>query len=315
MATYSARPKEGHTFHVVHRFVTRRLSTILAVGLLVGACSSGTGTDGPGATEPDGAAFTLPPDAGAPGRLPSGAKVRVVNAYAPLNGDPGPIDVYAAPWVLEGATPLITIPYGTVSPFFDPTVSDEQGNMFLSMYWAGTNGNGNQLIDQTETLKGGEEITFILTTGPSTQDSGRHYGQLNVFFARVKGDLLGQPTPNPGKGLLFVDTIGIDNVQPSTVGGAWYFGTGDGCTKTINDDTYTLTGVGPGSSATFELDPGTYAGELHAYPSGYDSFPDCSNSALIGNMPVTITDGGSAVLLIYAAQEGDLQSLFIPLGE
>lgn len=295
--------------------MTRRLSTILAVGLLIAACSSGAGTTGPGATEPDGGAFTLPPDAGTPGQLPSGAKVRIVNAYAPLNGDPGPIDVYAAPWVLEGATPLISIPYGTVSPFFDPTVADEQGNMFLSMYWAGTTGNGNALIDQTETLKGGEEITFILTTGSSVQDSGRHYGQLNVFFARVKGDLLGQPTPNPGKGLLFVDTFGTDNVQPSTAGGEWYFGTGDGCTKSLSDKPYSLTGVGPGGSGAFELDPGTYAGELHAYPPGYDQFPDCSNAALVGDLPVTITADSSAVLLLYAAKEGPLQSLFLPLNK
>jgi len=59
---------------------------------------------------------------------------------APERG-PGPIDVYAAPWAGDGDNPLLSVPYGTVSEYFDPTVSDDAGDMFLSMYWAGTKGN------------------------------------------------------------------------------------------------------------------------------------------------------------------------------
>ena len=70
-----------------------------------------------------------------------------------LTAEPGPIDIYPDPWVDAGAKPLISIPYGTVSDYFDPTVADEQGDMFLSAYRSGETGNGNALADQTETLK------------------------------------------------------------------------------------------------------------------------------------------------------------------
>ena len=299
----------------------RRTFVLIAACLLLVGCSSG-GSAPSGAASSDGSpgSSDLAASTGAPaggglpaGNRPSGAKVRIVNAYAPLDGDPGPIDVYAAPWASDGDTPLLSVPYGTVSEYFDPTVSDDAGDMFLSMYWAGTKGNGNELVSQTETLKGGEVITFIVATGDSTQDSGRRFGSIQAFFQTASGEAFGQSTPAPGKALLLVDTNGTENVLTAPDSTAWYFSAGTGCTKAINDDTNTLSGVGPGGGSTYQLDPGSYTGSIHAYASDDTTIPTCDNPALVGNLAIKAVADQTAILLVYAPKDGDLRTLLIPL--
>ena len=302
--------------------MVRRTVVLIAACILVAGCSSGgsapigaASSDSRSGVSTPGAAAGVPA-AGAglsAGHRPSGAKVRIVNAYAPLNGDPGPIDVYAAPWAGDGDTPLISVPYGTASEYFDPTVSDDAGDMFLSMYWAGTRGNGSELISQTETLKGGEVITFIVATGDSTQDSGRRFGSIQAFFQTASGDALGQSTPAPGKALLFVDTNGTENVLTAPDSTTWYFSAGTGCTKAINDDANSLSGAGPGGGGTYQLDPGSYTGSIHAYAKDDSTFPTCDNAALVGNLAIKAVSDQTAILLVYAPKDGDLRTLFIPL--
>ena len=300
----------------------RRTVSLIAACILVVGCSSG-GSAPSGAASSDGgpgspasSAATGVPSAGGglpAGNRPSGAKVRIVNAYAPLNGDPGPIDVYAAPWAGDGDAPLLSVPYGTVSEYFDPTVSDDAGDMFLSMYWAGTKGNGNELVSQTETLKGGEVITFIVATGDSTQDSGRRFGSIQAFFQTASGGTFGQSTPAPGKALLIVDTTGVENVIAKPDSATWFFSAGTGCTKGINDDANSLTGAGPGSGGTYQLDPGSYTGSIHAYAKDDPSIPTCDNAALIDKLAIKAVADQTAILLIYAPKDGDLRTVFIPL--
>ena len=300
----------------------RRTVSLIAACILVVGCSSNgsapsgaaTGENSPGASTSIAASGAPAPAAGLPaGHRPSGAKVRIVNAYAPLNGAPGPIDVYAGPWAGDGDTPLLSVPYGTVSDYFDPTVSDDAGDMFLSMYWAGTKGNGNELISQTETLKGGEAITFIVATGDSMQDSGRPFGSIQAFFQKASGGTFGQSTPAPGKALLIVDSNGVENVIAKPDSATWFFSAGTGCTKAINDDANTLSGAGPGGGGTYQLDPGSYTGSIHAYAKDDPSIPTCDNAALIGNLAIKAVADQTAILLIYAPKDGDLRTLFIPL--
>jgi len=300
----------------------RRTMSLIATCVLVVGCSSGGSVPSAGAPSPGASGGAEPsittavPAAG--GGLPagnraSGAKVRIVNTYAPLNGDPGPIDIYASPWAAEGDTPLLSVPYGTVSEFFDPTVSDEAGDMFLSAYWAGTTGNGSELVSQGETLKGGEVITFIVTTGSNTQDSGRRFGGIQAFFQQASGGTFGQATPAPGKSLLVVDTNGVDQVMAAPDSSTWFLSTGKGCTKTIGDDANSLTGAGPGSAGTYQLDSGSYSGSIHAYAKDDTSFPTCDNPALISNLAIQAVADQTAILLIYGPKDGDFRTLFIPL--
>ena len=285
----------------------RRTMSLIATCMLVVGCSSG-------GTEPSATAGVPAGGGGLPaGQRASGAKVRIVNAYAPLNGDPGPIDVYAAPWAAPGDTPLVSVPYGTASAFLDPPVADAAGDMSLSFYWAGTTGNGGQLASQDETLKGGEIITFILTTGDTTQDSGRRFGEIQPFFRQSSGGTFAQTTPAPGKALLVVDSNGLDQVPPATADSTWYFSTGNGCTKTVGDDAGSLTAAGPGGTGTYQLDPGSYTGSIHAYPSDATDLPTCANSPLIGNLAIRAIADRTTILLIYGPKDGDFRTLFIPL--
>ena len=117
------------------------------------------------------------------------------NAYAPLNGDPGPVDIYPDAFVLEGATPKLSVPYGTMSEPFDPTVKGDEGSMFLSFYWPGT--TGTELAhEQDGDAQGRRGDHAFSRDGEVVQDSGcRHAMQA---FHQPQGLSVSVPS---GKGL------------------------------------------------------------------------------------------------------------------
>ncbi len=291
----------------------------LACMLLAGCSSAPTGTADGGAeapaSQPDDLAATQPPDAAGPAGRPSGAKVRIVNTYVPLTGEPGALDVYPAEWVLEGAKPLLSVPYGTASDFFDPTVFDDAGDMALSAYIAGETGNGNEVASQTETLKGGEIITMVVTTGSNEKPNGGRYGGMQVFFHATKGVEFGQPTPAPGKALLVVSTVGLELIMAKPDDQTLYLKIDGaaGCTKAIGDDQYTLTGVGPGSSTAFQLDPGTYSAAIYAQPSSSAEPPTCTGTPFVKDIALTVAGDQTTLLEIFGPKESDIRSLVLPL--
>lgn len=298
--------------------MTRIAPTVLACLLLAGCSSAPTGaSDGSSsaaASQPDHL-VTQPPDVGGPTGRPSGAKVRIVNTYVPLTGNPGALDVYPAEWVLEGARPLVSVPYGTASEFFDPTVFDDAGDIALSAYIAGETGNGNEVASQTETLKGGEIITMVVTTGSNEKPNGGRYGGMQVFFHATKGVEFGQPTPAPGKSLLIVSTVGLELIMAKPDDQSLYLKIDGvaGCAKAVGDDQYTLTSVGPGSSTAFQLDPGTYTASIVAQPSSSEGPPSCTGTPLVKDIALTVAGDRTTLLEIYGPKESDIRSLLLPL--
>ncbi|MEO8273462.1 MAG: hypothetical protein ABI620_05315 [Chloroflexota bacterium] len=283
--------------------------SLVAIGALLAACGGAAG-DGPtNGAETRGPDATIAGDGGTAGK-PSGAKVRIVNVY---NGGPTApsIDVYAAPWVVEGATPLLTVPYGTATDFFDPTVSDESGNMFLSFYRHGETGNGVEVMSQTETLKGGEIITYILMSDHENRDDGTPKLYMQSLYHDPSSGF--DATPEPGMGVLLVNMHGVEPaVTRPPDGESWYLRAGDGCTKGIGDADYTLTAAGPGDGSKYAFVPGEYSLSLH--PSTAGVFPDCSTPALISGMKVTIDAGLTTLLVVYAPAATDLKTMVLPLG-
>jgi hypothetical protein len=290
----------------------RRLLSLFAVGVLVAACGGGGG----GGTTPTGAVQATEPgatvDTGnvSPGGRPSGAKVRIVNVYN--GGDKAPsIDVYAAPWVNAGATPLLTVPYGTATEFFDPTVADDAGDMFLSFYRHGETGNGTEVMSQGETLKGGEIITYLLMSDAELRDDGSPKLYLQSLYHAPGGNQF-LATPGPGQGSLLVNMHAIEPAVATPEGTSWYLSAGQGCKKTINDSADTLTAAGPGDGSQYLFDAGTYTLSLH--PATSDVFPDCSTKALISGIPFTIATGTTSVLVVYAPSATNVTSMVLPLG-
>jgi hypothetical protein len=294
----------------------QRLLSMVAVGFLLAACGGSpggptqTGTTGIDDTPTSGPDATS--DGAGPGGRPSGATVRIVNVYN--GGDKAAsIDVYAAPWVLEGASPLLTVPYGTATEFFDPTVADDAGDMFLSFYRHGETGNGNEIMSQTETLKGGEIITYLLMSDAETRDDGTPKLYLQSLYHSPSGGAF-DATPEPGKGMLVANMHGIEPAVTAPEGTTWYLAAGgDGCKKSINDGADTLTAAGPGDGSKYVFDAGSYSLSLHpSLPDG--SFPDCSTTALISGIDFTAEAGKTSVLVVYAPTATDIKSMVLPLG-
>jgi hypothetical protein len=287
---------------------------MLAVGMLLVGCggSNGVGpTDGGART---GDVQTTAPGStgggGAPGGRASGAKVRIVNVYN--GGDKAAsIDVYAAPWVDTGATPLLSVPYGTATEFFDPTVADDQGDMFLSFYRHGETGNGTEVMSQTETLKGGEIITYILMSDAELRDDGTPKLYLQSLYHAPGGSQF-DATPEPGKGILIVNMHAIEPAVTAPDGTSWYLSAGQGCKKGLNDSADTLSAAGPGDGSKYAFDPGTYTLSLHPAVSG--DFPDCSTKALISGIEFTVEAGKTSVLVVYAPSATNVKSMVLPLG-
>ena len=290
----------------------RRFLSLALVGALLSACGgagAGPSTDGPSTIEPGS-----PTDAGSNGGSagqPSGAKVRIVNVY---NGGPtaASIDVYAAPWVTEGATPLLSVPYGTATDFFDPTVGDDAGNMFLSFYRHGETGNGTEVMSQTETLKGGEIITYVLMSDSEVRDDGTPKLYLQSLYHSPTGGAF-DSTPEPGKGILIVNMHGIEpSIGAPADGSSWFLSAGDGCKRSLNDGADTLSAAGPGDGTKYQFDSGDYTLSLHQNTVG--EFPSCTQAPLIADMKVTIDANKTTLLVVYAPSAKDLKTMVLPLG-
>lgn len=286
---------------------------LLAAALSCAAIAGCSGAPS-GATVPPGgagAAGTTQPVVVPDGNRPSGARVRVANLFNPITGDPGPIDVYAAPWVEAGAKPLLSVPYGEVSPAFDPTVSDDAGDMALSFYAAGVTGNGNELMSQTETLKGGENIVFYLATG-DLQASGKYGGALGTQFAVSTVDF-GGPTLAPGTALLTVSAIGLDKILKNPDKTSWIVSLGHGCAPGINGDANNISIIDPGTTgAEYPLDAGQTTVSFHPYDGTSGNVPDCANASAL-DAQVQAAAGQKVLLVLYAPKDGQLKALVIPV--
>lgn len=281
------------------------------VGTIGLAACGGSGlpgpTGGPASTDASGD-FTFPPFQG-PTNRPSGARVRVFNAFSPVTSEPGAIDVYGASFVDETSTPLATVPYGTLSAFFDPTVMDEDGNGFLAFYPAGRRSSDDQLMSQSFTLHAGDIETVFITTARNFE--GTFTGSTHVFDHHPAAGGLAN-TPRPGEGLLVVVSTGLDEVlgDPDE---SWFISFGSGCEPGIGNEPGSgiTTAVSPGQTgATYDISAGQHTVSVHAQAP--DAAPTCSTPA-IAEAQVEAKPDVTDVFFLYAPKAGDLRSIMVPL--
>ncbi len=283
----------------------RKLSLLATLVLLVGCA----GTPAlPGSTD-DFGDFTFPPFEG-PTNRPSGAQLRVVNLYTPVTSEPGAIDVYGEVFVDSSSSPIVSVPYGTVSAFVDPTAMDEDGNGFLTFMPAGVTDDASALMSKSETFKPGQIITIFLATS-GLLDGG--FGASSHYFGHhpEAGGLA--DTPAPGKGLLTVVSTGLDAILSDVSSQSWFVSFGNGCEPGLGNapGSGSTSAVSPGQTgATYEIEPGQHTVTIHAHPS--DQAPDCSTPP-IAEAQVEAKSGVTDVLFLYAPKDGDLRSIMVPL--
>lgn len=277
----------------------------LLASLVLAACSSDatSNTGDPSAPfgEPDGGTNDSTQGGGSTSGLhASGALYRIVNVYDPLNAVPGKVDVYPKAYALDDDQPLRSVDYGAASELYDPPVY-EGGNMFVSMYGAGTKGNGNAVMSKTETLKGGEVITVVLATGTGTDSAGRAPGELRSYFH----DAVDHPIA-AGTGQLVVDMLGADNVLPAKKDQPYTVKVGANCLPGVEDTESTKLVLTPGTTNTYALAPGSYMASVI-------EGENCVGSAAVENVPVTIEADGRALLVVYAVPGTGYRSVSVAL--
>ena len=275
---------------------------VLLTGLL-GACASGE-TPEPGSL----------PKLAVPAGRPSGAKVRVLNAYTPAGGEPVALDIYPGSWVGDAEKPIVSVPYGTVSALFDPTVADEQGNMSLTAYPAGQNqsNGGHRIMAWTATLKGGEVITYYVTSGKDVDAEGRPRGNLFTYDHQFEGD---EPRPGPGKGLLMIHGAALYDALENPRASLFYFSAGQGCARTFYEekDSPRAQPIQHMGGPFYELEAGEVAGSIHEAPADSPDAPDCRTPPVLANLPIRLAAGEHAILFVFAPKPRDLRTLFVPL--
>jgi hypothetical protein len=299
----------------------RRMS-LVAIALMLAACGGGSTATVSPATTGAGAAPSATADPGAvdPGTAapagssgfggqPSGAKVRVFNAYTDPVGTGVGLDLYPVPYITEATPPLLSVPYGTLSPAFGPLKSDDAGNSFLTGYVSGEFGNGNEVMGVTNTLKGTEVILYLVARGTGTMGNGRAGAISESVYDPTAGGSSRTPPP-AGKGRVLISATGLDQTISKDV--SWSVSFGDGCTLGPDDTQYASQLVSPGTSGSlYELKPGTYTMSLHTYKSGGE-IPTCTDKPVF-EVKVPVEDGKVVQVFLWATKPDALQAAVIPL--
>ena len=302
-----------------------RRMVLLVIAMTLAACGGGsTATSGPASTATSGPASsataaepdaTADPSTAAPGGnssfdgQPSGTKVRVFNAYMDPVGTGVGLDLYPVPYLTEASKPLLSVPYGTLSPVFDPLKSDDAGDSFLTGYASGEFGNGNEVMGVTNTLKGTEVILYLVARGTGQMGNGRAGAISESVYDPTAGGSSRTPPP-AGKGRVLISATGLDQVITKDV--SWSVSFGDGCTLGPDDTQYASQLVSPGTSGSiYELKPATYTMSLHTYTSGGE-IPTCKDKPVF-EVKVPVEDGKVVQVFLWATKPDALQAAVIPL--
>jgi hypothetical protein len=300
-----------------------RKALLLALAVSLAACGGGSAaTSGPASagvsTAPnstaDAVATDAPSSAASAGTSgfdgqPSGAKVRVFNAYMDPVGTGVGLDLFPVAYTTEATKPLLSVPYGTLSPVFDPLKSDDAGDSSLSGYVSGEFGNGNNVLDVSNTLKGTEVILYLVARGSGQMGNGRAGAASESVYDPTAGGSSRTPPP-AGKGRVLISATGLEQTIKTDV--SWNVSFGDGCTLGPDDTDYASQLVSPGTTgAIYELKPGTYTMSLHTYVSGGE-IPTCKDKSVF-DVKVPVEDGKVVQVFLWATKPDALQAAVIPL--
>lgn len=287
---------------------------LLVVVLVAAACGGSTGSAGTPAPTIGAPGGSLDPGTsavggtGGPGQdlTPSGARWRIANFYRDAAGRPTDIDVYGD-FNAQAGPLLKTVRYGTLSEFFDPGRLDDQGDANLSFYPAGRTGTDDQIGSQTATLKGDEVVTMAIATGENTSQNGTALGRWKTFYEN--GQDFPLPTaPTSGDAVLMADGVALA-AFPNTTETFAFLGVDGTCLPSVEG--------GPDGGGQ-PLAP--HSQQSYIYPAGSHNVTvhlanaDCGAKSPYPAIPVALSAGERAWLFFYSPDDGQLQTLLVPVG-
>ena len=300
---------------------SRALVTLgIASVLLLAACGGGGGSSKPSSTPTSGngsldsSTTTTNSGGGGNGTClqppgPQKARVRFVNLFTNSTYPSGAIDV------LQGfsgkdacAKKLATLPFGTASDYIDVTATDDSGDWQMVAFTPGSTDDNHEIISQTETWKGGEQVTFVIQGQDPTSGNGPSAGGDQAFFEKNSaGNTESSLAIAPDKASV---GIGAASIQYVVKDGAWVAGvTGKpGCLKATGDTDTTRTNIGGTSVVPYVLDPGSTA--ISLYPSDPGT---CTGTPDIGPLTIDTTAGSRTFVLAYGPDKQHLKLLALPV--
>jgi hypothetical protein len=275
-----------------------------------GATSGGGGTttsiDLGGGGGGNGDCFTDPGD--------QTARVRFVNLYTNKTYAKGDIDVYQGFGADDPCgKKLTTVAFGDASDYIDVKASDESGNWGATAYAGGGTDDDHKIINQSETWKGGEQVTIIFFAGDpsSCSDCPPSSGSDQAFF-EVNPDDSGNTALStvPEKAVIGINASALQYAIPD---GAWATGADGvtGCLKAVGDTDGTATNVGGTSLVPYPVAPGTI--NVALYPT--EPTRNCDGSPEIGPASVDASNGSRTLVFAFGTGAGDADLLVLPVDD
>ena len=291
----------------------------IAAVFLLAVCSSGgsakpasSPTTGSGTAGTSAATTTAAGTSGncftPPG--PQKARVRFVNLFTNSTYPASAVDVWQG---FGGTDPcakkLATVPFGSASDYVDVTATDSSGDWNATAYVAGSTAKDHQIITQSETWKGGEQVT-ITFQGAEPQpgsDLPASAGGDQAFFENTSSADTSALTPVAGKAVL---GISGGSVQYVVKDGAWFADVAGhtGCLLAAGDTSSTRTDIGGTQLVSYAVDPGSI--KLALYPSDPGT---CAGAPAVGPVTFDAAAGSRTLVFVYGSDAQHLKLLVLPI--
>jgi hypothetical protein len=287
--------------------------------LLFAACGGGGGSKSSDTTSPaNGAATNVTTSTGGGGGGngqcfqdpgPQKARVRYVNLFTNAAYPSGDIEVRQGFSAKDACgKKLATVKYGEASDYIDVTAGDSSGNWETGAYPVGAIDEDHLIISQTETWKGGEQVTIIVMAQDPSSGNRPSSGGNQVFFEKPVSDINPGINPVPGKGMVVIGAAPVQYVAAKDA--AWVAGIAGQtkCLMTVGDTENTRTNIGGTSLVPYLVTPGSISLSLYKSQPG-----TCTGTADIGPATVDTSDGSRTLVLVYGPDPTHFKLLVLPV--
>ncbi len=238
---------------------------------------------------------------------PQKARVRFVNLFSNVTYPGGDIEVRQG---FSGSDPcgkkLATVKYGEASDYVDVTAGDSSGNWDAAAYPAGVpTDEDHQIISQSETWKGGEQITMIVMNQDPSSGNKPSAGSDEVFYETNSINHTFDAVS--GKAMV---AIGAQALQYTVKDGAWDAGiVGQSkCLPAVGDTETTKSAIGGTTQLPYVLEPGSLNLGLWKSDPG-----TCTGAPDIGPVTVDAAAGSRTFVFAYGPDANHIKVLVLPI--